>query len=182
MTQASQKTVSTAFETPSIQQQRRLVSRTTSIGQFQIRNCTAADLHSTTIDSRREEKADLTVENVPWNTEDADMLLMAEKCLFPVHRNIVCKHSKVLKTMLKEKQDFVVKLHVNASDMKLVLGYMYDLSVPLAFESASRLLFMSEMLGMKALETKCKQFNKTLKQSPRVKERIKSLSDLFMRF
>jgi len=110
------------------------------------------------------------------------MLLMAEQCLFPVHRNIVCKHSKVLKSMLKVKQDFVVKLHVNASDMKLVLGYMYDLPVPLTFENASRLLFMSEMLGMKALETKCKQFSKTMRQQPKVKERIKSLSDLFMRF
>ena len=84
--------------------------------------------------------------------------------------------------MLKHEQEFVVKLHINANDMKLVLSYMYDLHVPVAFDNAPRLLFMSEMLGIKALEAKCKQFTKSLKQQPKVKDRIKSLSDLFMKF
>merc|ERR1712096_259914 len=95
---------------------------------------------------------ELMIEHVPWDTRSADMLLMSERCLFPVHRSVICKHSKVLKQMLKQEQEFVVKLHINAHDMKLVLSYMYDLQVPLGFDNAPRLLFMAEMLGIKALE------------------------------
>ena len=130
------------------------------------------------------EKSDLTVEQVPWDTHNADMLLMAEQCLFPVHRNVICKHSKVLKSMLKRKEDFVVKLHVDASDMKTVLGYMYEFAVPLAWENAGRLMYMSELLGMKGLEGKCKQFlgKGGVKAQPKMKERLKSLTDLFVKF